>query len=131
MQGFRGGGCGGPWRKLAKRLQDLSGVRPSGRFLVVDVRDDRETDEQGALVGVVVSQLDPDRQPLDDLHEVAGGVLRRQQGQGLTGPHGEAGDAALVLSAAAVHVHLAAHSLADAQVRKLRLLEVGVDPDLA
>ena len=88
----------GRLRKLAKRLQDLSGVRPGGRFLEVDVGDDREADEQGALLGVVVRQLDPDRQTLDDLHEVAGGVLRRQQGQGLTGPHREAGDAALELS---------------------------------
>ena len=50
--------------------------------------------------------------------------------EGLTGPHGEAGDAALVLTPAAVHVDLAAHSLADAQVRELGLLEVGIDPDL-
>ena len=53
-----------------------------------------------------------------------------KQGERLTGPHREAGDAALELAAAAVHVHLAAHALADAQVRQLRFLEVGVDPDL-
>ena len=105
-------------------------MRPRGRLLVVHVGVDRQADEQGVLVGVVVGQLDPDRQPLDDLHEVARGVLRRQQGQRLAGPHGEAGDAALELAPAAVHVHLAAHPLADAQVGELRLLEVGVDPDL-
>ena len=50
--------------------------------------------------------------------------------QGLTGAHGEAGDAALELTPAAVHVDLAAHPLADAQVGELGFLEVGVDPDL-
>jgi hypothetical protein len=31
---------------------------------------------------------------------------------------------------AAVHVDLAAHRMADAQVLQLSLLEVGIDPDL-
>ena len=105
-------------------------MRPGGRFLVVHVGDDRQADEQRGLVRIVVGQLDANRQPLDDLHEVAGGVLRREQSQRLAGPHGEAGDAALVLAPAAVHVHLAAHPMADAQVRQLSLLEVGIDPDL-
>ena len=48
----------------------------------------------------------------------------------MTGPHGEPGDPALELLAAAVHVHLAPHPLADPQVGQLRLLEIGVDPDL-
>src|SRR5262245_13050801 len=101
------------------------------RFLVVDVRGHRQADEQGVLIGLVVVriEIDPDGQALDDLHEIAGGVLRRQQGEGLTGPHGEAADVTLELAAAAIHVHLAAHLLADAQVRQLRFLEVGIDPD--
>ena len=111
-------------------MQDRPGVRPGRPLFVVHIGADREADEQWDLVGVVVGQLDADRQPLDDLHEVTRGVLRRQQGQGLAGPHGEAGDAALELMPAAVHVDLAAHPLADAQVRKLGLLEVRVDPDL-
>ena len=112
-----------------ERLQHLAGVRPRGRFLVIDVRRDRQTDEQGGLVRIVVGQLDAHRQPLDDLDEVARGVLRRQQGQGLPGAHREAGDAALELVPAAVHVHLELDALADAQVGQLRFLEVGVDPD--
>ena len=112
-----------------QRLQDVPGVRPRGRLLVVHVGGHRQSDEQRVLVRVVVGQLDADGQPLDDLHEVARGVLRRQQGEGLAGPHGEAGDAALELLPPAVHVHLAAHPLADAQVGQLGLLEVGVDPD--
>ena len=82
-------------------------MRPGGRFLVVHEGLHRESDEQRRLVGVVVGQLDPDRQPLDDLDEVAGGILRRQQRKRLTGPHGEPGDPALELLVAAVHVHLA------------------------
>src|SRR5439155_21530915 len=82
------------------------------------------------FVGVVVRQLNPGRQPLDDLHEVARGVLGRQQGEGLSGPHGDTGDAPLVLAPAAVHVHFAAYPLADAQGSQLCFLEVGVDPDL-
>ena len=71
----------GPCGSVAKRLQDFPGMRPRGRFLEVHVGNDRQADEQGTLVGIVVGQLDPDRQPLHDLDEVAGGVLRRQQGQ--------------------------------------------------
>ena len=111
-------------------MQHLAGVWPHGPFLVVHVGDDRQADEQGGLVGIVVGQLDANRQSLDDLHEVAGGVLRREQGEGLAGPHGEAGDPALVFTPAPVHVDLAAHAVADAQVGELRLLEVGIDPDL-
>ena len=111
-------------------MQDRPGVGPRWPLLVVHVGGDREADEQRDLVRVVVDQLDADRQPLDDLHEVARGILRRQQGEGLPGPHGEAGDAALELMPAAVHVDLTAHPMADAQVRQLGLLEVGVDPDL-
>ena len=82
------------------------------------------------FVGVVVGQFDADGQPLDDLDEVAGGVLRRQQGQALAGPHSEAEDPAFELQPAAVHIDLTACPLADAEVGQLRFLEIGVDPDL-
>src|SRR5262249_52296941 len=75
-------------------------------------------------------QLDPHRQTLDNLHVIARGVLRRQQSQGLASPHGEARDSTFELAPATVHVDLAVYPLADAQVRELSLLEVGVDPDL-
>ena len=110
-------------------MQHRPGVRPSRRLLVIHVGSDGEADEQGGLVRVVVGQFDADREPLDDLHEVARGVLRRQQRQGLAGPHREAGDPALELLPAAVHVHFAPHPLADPQIGELGLLEVGVDPD--
>src|SRR5262249_22343338 len=129
-RGFPGDRHYGSLWKRADRLQHLAGVWPHGPLLVVHVGDDRQANEQRGLVRIVVGQLDAYGQPLDDLHEVAGGVLRREQGDGLTGPHGEAGDAALVFAPAPVHVHLAAHAMADAQVPELRLLEVGIDPDL-
>src|SRR5438132_1920156 len=111
-------------RQGRKRLQELPGIGPLGWFLVVDVRLDRQADEQGLLVGVVIGQLDANRQTLHDLHKVARGVLRRQQREGLAGSHRETSDAALVLTPAAVHVHLAADALADAQVGELSFLEV-------
>src|SRR5947209_2860120 len=106
----------GALRKGGIRLQDVPGMRPRGRFLEAHVGGDRQADEQGALIWLVVRQLNPDRQPLDDLDEVARGVLRREQGERLTGPHGETGDAALEFPPAAVHVYLEADALADAQV---------------
>src|SRR5690242_15542932 len=66
-------GVGGSGRQGGMRLQVLPGVRPRGRLLVVDAGLDRQADEQGGLVRVVVGQLDADRQPLHDLDEVAGG----------------------------------------------------------
>ena len=105
-------------------------MRTRGRLLIVHVRGHRQTDEQRLPVRVVVGEFDAHRQPLHDLHEVARGVLRRQQGQRLPRSHGEAGDAALEFASPAVHVYLAADALADAQVGQLRFLEVGVDPNL-
>src|SRR6516165_3212275 len=88
--GFRGA-----LRKRLMRLQDVAGVRPRGGFLVVHVGDDRQADEQGDLVRVVIGQFDSYGKSLHDLDVVARGVLRRQQGEGFTRPHGETGDAAL------------------------------------
>ena len=79
---------------------------------------------------MIVREIDSNRQPLHDLHEVARGILGRQQREGLAGAHGETGDPALEFATTAVHVDLAAHPLADPQIGELGLLEVGVDPDL-
>jgi hypothetical protein len=106
------------WTGVYLKVATLSGAK------TIDSPTNR-----GALLRIVVGELDAHRQALDDLDEVAGGVLR-QQGEGLAGAHGEAADAALELLAAAVHVHLQLDALADAQVGELRLLEVGLDPDL-
>ena len=92
---------------------------------------DRKADEERQLVRIVIHQIDPHRQPLHDFHEIARRILRRQQRQRRAGAHREAGDAALELLLAAVHVHLQIHALADAQIAKLRFLEIRIDPDVA
>src|SRR6267142_2611132 len=51
----------------------------------------------------------------------------RQQGEGLTSPHGETGNASFEFPPAAIHVYLKADAVADAQVSQLGFLEVGVD----
>ena len=102
---------------------------PVGGSLMMDGGRHRQADEQRRLVRVVIDQLDPHRQALHDLHEVAGRVFRRQQRQRRAGPHREAGDAALEALRAAVHVHVQVDRLADPQVGELRFLEVGIDPD--
>jgi hypothetical protein len=62
---------------------------------------------------------------LHDLHEVAGGVLGRQQAEARSGRGGNAVDLAVeLLAAVGIDVHL--HPLADAHVLELRLLEVRV-----
>src|SRR5262249_57613781 len=67
------------WRRSRPiGLQKFPGIGPSRRLVDIDVGNDRSADEQRVLVWVVSFKLDPDRQPLDDLDEVAGGILRRQ-----------------------------------------------------
>src|SRR3954453_7642906 len=46
MRGFRGVEHGGALREWVQRLQALAGVRPRGPFLVGDVGDHRQADEQ-------------------------------------------------------------------------------------
>src|SRR5262245_38978347 len=67
-------------RQFQSRLQHLAGIRAGRRLAVIDVRHDGQTYEERLFVRVVVSQLDADWQPLHDLDEVAGRVLRRQEG---------------------------------------------------
>ena len=66
---------------------------------------------------------------LDDLDEVARGVLRGQEHQGLAGPLVKPVIRPGTLSAP-VHVDIDLGPLADPHVGELGLLEVGVDPDL-
>ena len=112
------------------RLEKLPGVGSGRRLVEVDVGNNRRADKQRALVRIVVLEVDPNRQSLHHLDEIAGRVLRRQQRQRRSGPLGKAGNAPLEHMAAAVHVDIEIDRLADAQVAELRLLEIGVDPDL-
>ena len=110
-------------------LEKLPGIGSGWRLVDIDVGNDRGADEQRCLIGVVIDEIDPDRQPLDHLDEIARGVLGRQQCQGRSGSHGEAGDPAFEDVRAAVHVDVQIDGLPDAQVAQLRFLEVGVNPD--
>ena len=110
-------------------LEKLPGIGSGRRLIDIDVGNDRGADEQRRPIGVVIDEIDPDRQPLHHLDEIARGVLGRQQCQGRPGSHGEAGDPALEDVLAAVHVDVQIDRLPDAQVAQLRFLEVGVNPD--
>jgi hypothetical protein len=111
-------------------LKKLPGIGADKRLVEIDVWNDRSTDEERLPVRVVSFKLDSHRQPLDDLDVVARGILRRQQRECRSRPHSKAGDPAIEHLPVAVHVDIQLDRLADAQVAQLRLLEIGVDPDL-
>ncbi len=87
--------------------------------------------KSGALPGIVVVQVDAHGKPLHDFDEISRGVLRRQERDRRSGAHRESGDVALEDLPSAVHVGVQIDVLPDAEVGKLRLLEVGVDPQVA
>ena len=62
---------------VLEALKKHPGIGPAQRFIEIDVGDNRCADEQRFLVRIVTLKLDPDRQPLDDLDEVACGILGR------------------------------------------------------
>src|SRR5262245_1748520 len=76
-----------------------------------------------------VVDRDLHRHPLDDLDEVAGGVLGRKQRERRPGSRLDAGDVA-VKGATGIGVDPERGGLARPHLGELRLLEVGVDPDL-
>jgi len=95
-------------------LQKLPGIGSGGRLVGVDVWNNRSAREQGGFVRIVSFELNPDRQPLYHLDEIARRILRRQQCERRSGPHRKAHDPALEYSAAAVHVDIQVDRLADA-----------------
>jgi hypothetical protein len=68
-----------PQAWLAGFLEILAGVRPGRRALDIDLRLDRNADEERQLFRVVIHHVDADREPLHDFHKVARRILRRQQ----------------------------------------------------
>jgi hypothetical protein len=88
---------------------------------------DRQPDQKRRVLGVLADELDPDRQALDDLHEVARGVLRREERGRRAGAGAEAGDAPLE-DHAGVRVDADVDRVADPDRRELGLLEICVDP---
>ena len=83
------------------------------------------------FVRVVSFEVDSDRQPLYHFDEIARGILRWQQRQRRSGSHRKPGDPTFEYVSSPVHVDIQIDSLADAQIAQLRLLEIGIDPDVA
>src|SRR5262249_55294956 len=81
----------------------------------------------GELVGL---ERDADRHALHHLDPVAGGVLRRDGGEGRAGAAGEARNHAAILDLLAVEVRIHLDLLADAHLVELAFLEIGVDVHL-
>src|SRR5262249_8169550 len=79
---------------------------------------------RGKLVGI---ELDPHRHALHDLDPVAGGVLRRDGGEGRAGTAREAGHHAVIPHLLAVQVRVDLDRLPDADHVELAFLEVRVD----
>ena len=111
-------------------MQKLPGIGSGSRLVDIDVGNNGSANEQGVLAWIVSLKLNPNRQPLYHFDEIAGGVLGRQQRQSRSGPHGKAGDPPVEYLPASVHVDIQIDRLADAQITQLRLLEIGIDPDL-
>ena len=73
-------------------------------------------------------ERDAYRQALHDLDPVAGGVLRRQQREGIAGAGRKACDVAMKHDAGAISVGGDRHRLADTDIGKLYFLEIRIDP---
>ena len=78
----------------------------------------------------VFSRIEHDlhRNPLHDLHVIAGGILGRQQAE--TGAAGAGNAIDLALVAFSVGIDFDRDPLADFHIAKLGFLEVGGDPDI-
>src|SRR5262249_36215922 len=87
-----------------------------------------KTNKQRDFIGIIVNQVDPHRETLNDFDEIAGRILWRKQGERRTCAKGEARDTAFKGLFSAIHVSFDIHMLTDAQVTKLRFFEVGIDP---
>src|SRR4051812_38993241 len=123
------------------RLDRAEGLRLVGRRLArdalqalirtlvgVDVDSHREADLQRMRLELLGIQEDAHRHALDYLDPVAGGVLRRKQGERASGAGAEARHFAVELDRGAVRVGDERHRLPRSQVRELVFLEVRIDP---
>ena len=78
------------------QLEILARERSARRFLDLDDRFNRQTDQEGSVGRVTVDQVDADRQPLHHFDEVARGVFRGQRAVECARPRAETGDSAAV-----------------------------------
>src|ERR1700744_3672973 len=104
---------------------------PSGSAAGGDLGVHRHADPQGMGGEVTRIDGDPNRQALDHLDPVAGGVLRGDHREGRAGAAGDTDHRAAVLHRAAVEVGGQLHRLARPDLAQLLLLEVGVHIGLA
>jgi hypothetical protein len=120
----------GPQRlRRVRSRQSRSSVRFADVAMpaLIDARDDRQAWPQRAKFGGVVLQDDPHRYALHDLGEIAGRILGRDHAELRAGRWRKACDMAAE-AGAGQHVGGDLHRLSDRHVRKLTLLEIGVDP---
>src|SRR3954452_21893831 len=94
----------------------------------IDADRRRQTRTQLAEARIGVVERDPHRYALDDLGEVAGGVLRRDHGEDRARARRQALDVA-VNGLARAYVGNDRRGLAGPHVRELVFLEIGVDPE--
>src|SRR6266550_4371044 len=123
-----------PMRELlrvshCRRVEVGFAVGIRGAFVGVHRRIDRHAGAQQVLLRDILRHANPDRKPLHDLGEVAGGVVRRQQREHRAGRGRDAVDDAREL-AVAIGVDRDRHRLAWTDALELRLLEVGVNKDV-
>jgi hypothetical protein len=96
----------------------------------VDVRFHRKADLQRMLLELVGLERDAHRNTLDHLDPVSCRVLGGKQGERGARARAKTNDLAVIRDTASVNVSSQGHRLAHPNVRKLRFLEVSVDPHL-
>src|SRR5260221_8618661 len=112
-----------------RRVEVGFAVRIGGTFTGIDGGVDRHARAQQVLLRDILRHPNPDRKPLHDLGEIAGGVVRRQQREHRACRGRNAVDHAGEL-AMAVGVDRNVHRLARTDALELGFLEIGVDEDV-
>src|SRR3954447_7512284 len=109
----------------------MAGVGAARLGLDMYMWRNRQTNKQRRFLRIVVNKVDADGQPLHNLHEIAGCILRRQNRERRAGAYREPRDSPRKFLSAAVHINVNRDRLADAKLCELRLFEVRIDPNVA
>src|SRR3546814_18872311 len=92
----------------------------------IDRRFHRQTDAQRMRLELLRVQRDAHRQALDDIHQIARRILRRDQRKGGAGAAGDADGLAVLDDAAALNVRSQFAGLARQDLAERAYLEIGV-----